>query len=366
MSGNYVTLSLETHLFFGRIMKEHSLFLMAGFPGKNADYIEKADWYINQFEELLKEVVELSQGRVSDEVLLSGETVTEYTLGAEHKTCDLTGIEIDTAITERQLEMVSDCDSNRAERRREPQEREQRNREVHNREMRNREVHNREMHNGEMHNREMHNREMHNREMHNRGRHNREWQNRNSFNNQERNRIGRINRKALQLVEGLIDFKEDILKNVSECCLFTVNYPLLIEHILREARMYRSMINELERRGTISSQSMLDMEVFWNQIMMEHAQFIRGLLDPCEEELICKAHEYSLDYSALLEEARRKDCMANDDLTRRTHDKTVEYRDFKAAGTKGISQCEISSIILPLLADHVLREANHYLRLLEQ
>lgn len=346
MNGNYVTLSLETHLFFGRIMKEHSLFLMAGFPGKNADYIEKADWYRNQFEELLKEVVELSQGRVSDEVLSSGETVTEYTLGAEHKTCDLTGIEIDTAITERQLEMVSDCDNNRAERRREEQEREPRNREMHNREMRNR--------------------EMNNRGRQNRDCRNREWQNRNSINNQERNRIGRINRKALQLVEGLIDFKEDILKNVSECCLFTANYPLLIEHILREARMYRSMINELERRGTISSQSMLDMEVFWNQIMMEHAQFIRGLLDPCEEELICQANEYSLDYRALLEEARRKDCMANDDLTRRTHDKTVEYRDFKAAGTKGISQCEISSIILPLLADHVLREANHYLRLLEQ
>ena len=28
----YVTSSLETHLFFGRIMKEHALFLQAGFP----------------------------------------------------------------------------------------------------------------------------------------------------------------------------------------------------------------------------------------------------------------------------------------------------------------------------------------------
>ena len=27
--------------------------------------------------------------------------------------------------------------------------------------------------------------------------------------------------------------------------------------------------------------------------------------------------------------------------------------------------CKIDSIILPLLADHVLREANHYIRLLE-
>ena len=28
----YVRASLETHLFFGRIMKEHALFLQAGFP----------------------------------------------------------------------------------------------------------------------------------------------------------------------------------------------------------------------------------------------------------------------------------------------------------------------------------------------
>ena len=31
---NYVTVSLETHLFFERIMKEHAFFLLAGFPEK--------------------------------------------------------------------------------------------------------------------------------------------------------------------------------------------------------------------------------------------------------------------------------------------------------------------------------------------
>lgn len=53
------------------------------------------------------------------------------------------------------------------------------------------------------------------------------------------------------------------------------------------------------------------------------------------------------------------------DLTARTLQTTEKYRDFKAAGTKGITECEIAGLILPLLADHVLREANHYLRLLE-
>ena len=31
----------------------------------------------------------------------------------------------------------------------------------------------------------------------------------------------------------------------------------------------------------------------------------------------------------------------------------------------GINDCKIKSLILPLLADHVLREANHYLRILK-
>ena len=44
----------------------------------------------------------------------------------------------------------------------------------------------------------------------------------------------------------------------------------------------------------------------------------------------------------------------------------MRFKDFKQAGTEGIAACKIRSIILPLLADHVLREANHYIRLLRQ
>lgn len=58
--------------------------------------------------------------------------------------------------------------------------------------------------------------------------------------------------------------------------------------------------------------------------------------------------------------------MASGDLSLRTIKETERYRDFKAAGTKGITECSIQGLILPLLADHVVREANHYLRLLKE
>lgn len=52
-TNDYITNSLELHLFFGRIMKEHALFLKAGFTPANASFSEKAEFYKNEFEKVL-------------------------------------------------------------------------------------------------------------------------------------------------------------------------------------------------------------------------------------------------------------------------------------------------------------------------
>ena len=108
---------------------------------------------------------------------------------------------------------------------------------------------------------------------------------------------------------------------------------------------------------------MKEIECFWNRIMMEHAMFIRGLLDPTETELIKPADMFAEDYSKLLQSCdnARSRAMTDDSKA-----ETVKFRDFKAAGAKGIESCKIRSLILPLLADHVLREANHFIRILDE
>ncbi|MDD6201712.1 MAG: DUF2935 domain-containing protein [Lachnospiraceae bacterium] len=45
-----------------------------------------------------------------------------------------------------------------------------------------------------------------------------------------------MNQRALRLLDELIAFKEALLREVSACRLFNANYPLLIQHILREAK----------------------------------------------------------------------------------------------------------------------------------
>lgn len=180
------------------------------------------------------------------------------------------------------------------------------------------------------------------------------------------NYICYLNNRALQLLDGLIGLKERILQDVLSCNLFTANYPLLIEHIIREAKLYRQYVVMLQNGQNITCDDRNQVELFWNQIMMEHALFIRGLLDPTEEKLISTADNFAKEYKKLLEEARNATDETINTITDETITETIKYRDFKKAGTEGIMECKIRSIILPLLADHVLREANHYLRLLKE
>ncbi|MBQ7288365.1 MAG: DUF2935 domain-containing protein [Clostridia bacterium] len=291
---DYIRNSLELHLFFGRIMKEHSFFLKAGFTPANQSFSNKAEYFKSEFENLLSQAVTLSNGNISSEVLNSGELVTEFTSLAERQSEAFTGIAINKGITQREMRLQS----------------------------------------GRLF----------------------------GFRNNLSNRVGQLNQRALRLLDGLISFKESILRNVLNCNMFTMNYPLLIEHIIREAKLYRQYIELLERNGNLSNESMRDIECFCNRIMMEHAMFIRGLLDPSEAELINVADGFAKDYAQLLEKCHKahEQTISSDSL-----EQTVKFRDFKTAGVKGIENCDIRSIILPLLADHVLREANHYIRLLK-
>ena len=85
-SMDFVRRSIDLHLFFGRIMKEHSLFLEAGFTPRDTNFVQQADAFRMAFDGLLGETVSLANGIASPVVLQSGEVITPYTLNAEMAT----------------------------------------------------------------------------------------------------------------------------------------------------------------------------------------------------------------------------------------------------------------------------------------
>ena len=103
---NFVRQSLETHLFFGRIMKEHSFFLQLGFTPRDASFTQQADNFRREFDRLLRDVICISNGIVSADVLDSGEVVTSYTLKAEMASTFYTNVQIPIELTQREAELM--------------------------------------------------------------------------------------------------------------------------------------------------------------------------------------------------------------------------------------------------------------------
>lgn len=86
-----------------------------------------------------------------------------------------------------------------------------------------------------------------------------------------------LNQKVLRLLDGLIIYKERILHEVVSCNLYTANYPLLIEHILREARWYRDRLLDIENGCQIRS---VILPLLADHVLREANHYLR-LLTTC-------------------------------------------------------------------------------------
>lgn len=182
-------------------------------------------------------------------------------------------------------------------------------------------------------------------------------------------RVSRLNRRIIGLVTNLIDFKTRVLSDVLSCRIFTRNYPSMLKHIIEEAEFYLTIIHKLQKcEEIISAQKAYAKQLFWNHIMEDHAKVIRGLLDPSEEQLIAGAESFVKEYHTLTNQLKRamEKELPTTLITKDTITVTEEIQDFKQQVTQGILECQIQSTIIPLLADHVLRETNHYLRILKE
>jgi len=170
-----------------------------------------------------------------------------------------------------------------------------------------------------------------------------------------------INRRSYYLLKDVIAFKKKVLDLVSGCKIFITLFQDVIKHITREAEYYQEILKALQYRR-LPERSLCDELDFWNNVMGEHALFISGLLDPTEENLKKTAETTAKLFDELIGKC---DETAEKQIIQKSLKATEGVRDFKRTATQGILNCVIKSIIIPLLADHVLREANYYLGLLK-
>ncbi len=299
-STDVVRQSLELHLFFLRLMKEHMLFLQLALMPKDKSLIKEVVALQFDLDKLLGETIALSRGVISSEVLKSGEIITLFTLPAEVNFQYFTGIHMNTNLTQATQGLKSGMTNN--------------------------------------------------------------------YSPKLDQQVGRLNNNVTYLLRKLIVFKTKALSDVLSCHIFMNVYPSLIKHTVGEAKFYLKQIQKLQKCESIYlTKTDLTQEGFWNHIMEDHIDFVRGLLDPSERQLIAGAQSFKKDLERLtsqLNKATEKDLPIT--LIMRDIVKVIEeIQDFNEQAIQGILECKIKSMILALLGDHILRETNHYLRLLK-
>ena len=173
--------------------------------------------------------------------------------------------------------------------------------------------------------------------------------------------VDNLNHNSIHLLQETISFQKHLLSQASKCNIFISLYPKMLDHDTREAEHYLGILKGL-LNDRWSKETLCDELNFWNMIMAEHAEFIDGMLDPTELELKKTAEVTVKEFKKLV-----NDCIytAEEQILQSSLYATEEIRAFKMKATEGLLACRIKSIIPPLLADHVLREANHYLRLIK-
>ncbi|MED4156718.1 DUF2935 domain-containing protein [Priestia aryabhattai] len=187
--------------------------------------------------------------------------------------------------------------------------------------------------------------------------------------------IKRFNSEVQQAATGIFAFKRKILGLILHGQMQGANnFPLLVDHISREANYFRKRLIELnEGKLKPLADAIIKENVFFLRIMADHAKFIGHLLDPSERKLVDIARNFSNDFDQLVFQARDLESMKPQSQTVPLLDQFLDenrvsvasLRDFKKTARELIEECRIKSIIHPLLADHTFREAERFLHIID-
>jgi hypothetical protein len=162
----------------------------------------------------------------------------------------------------------------------------------------------------------------------------------------DRANLAAFNRPTIELVRRFLDVKRQMEKEQESGRLKSLAWPTFFEHVALEGERFANRLEkfsagrvELDRSEVVS---------FWSRIMADHADFIAHLLDPEEKTLIEKAMKTAGAWRGVKSGGGSKD---------KVRGSLDEFIAFKKTAQAGVEAGQIKSIIHPLLADHVLREA---------
>ncbi|TDX48032.1 DUF2935 domain-containing protein [Orenia marismortui] len=173
----------------------------------------------------------------------------------------------------------------------------------------------------------------------------------------------------------LLSFKRELLAKIINCNPVFNLYPLILDHMSREAEEFLSLTTIYYENDFSFEQIVLAEESFWLRGMQDHLSFICHLLDPSERILISQVKELnqkfenlyhqSLDLKSMLQ-ANPQDFPTVLRFTNLVIKETSNLYKFKERLRQLLAECKALSITLPSFAEHTAKEAEHFIKTIKQ
>lgn len=190
---------------------------------------------------------------------------------------------------------------------------------------------------------------------------------------QSQRQFAELVRDTQTVVGDFYRYKRRLLQMVLTCQLAGYNFALFLDHVSREAEYFLLLLATLGTGRPLYQSAGAREVAFWLRLMADHTAFIVHRLDPSERTMVETAEEFECEFDELYLQGRDFVSMlrgATDEVPsfrRFLQDvrvSTIRLRDFKRAAETLIAECRLVGLIPALLADHVRREAEHFLLVL--
>jgi len=176
---------------------------------------------------------------------------------------------------------------------------------------------------------------------------------------------------ALAVITDLYKFKRHLLHLSMTGRLEGCNPPLFYDHLAREAEYVLRLLEESKKYGPdCRTMSKAQEAAFWLQLMADHGRFIGQRLDPSERNLVGTAISFADEFDQLrlqstdfvsMMRGYNRELPAFDRFLQDARMATIRLRDFERAVVTMIEERRLLGTMPVLLAEHVRREADHFL-----
>ena len=179
--------------------------------------------------------------------------------------------------------------------------------------------------------------------------------------------------QALPVLMNFYQFQRQILNQMIICQMHSSLYPLQLDHLIRENGYAIRLFEKISVGPRTIVNTTAQENLFWVRIMEDHTQFMGDLIDPSERNVVATAHSFTREFDELYLQGRdfvslldrcHQDVPAFLRYLGDTRRAVLRLRDFKTMAVELICECRLVGILPQALADHLRREAEHYLMIL--